>query len=544
MDQATSTNEETLAVGAPSTFHSIVSGKIALVGFFFALCTVVVCVLAPALVRLRAGTQLIASDSFNYAVFSFRMNVIRAGVLLSVWLLVPFFEIVAEFFNTRWRAAYTVGALATACGFLSVFIIYFGNRQFGGWDFSILIDSGWRQILGQRPYTDFISPNPPGFNLGIKYAFQLFGVDWNAQLYFTAIFASVSFLWSYWLLSKLTGSRIASFGMALAIQCAVDLPLCFWWYNNSVSIVATVFFLSCLSYAQRPSSCAARFSYFVSLTVLALMKPNIAGLVGICGITFLAISIRRTRWLIFLTLSAAIATFLVMHLSELSIAAMVASYRAVAIERGGFSRFGLIGMTRLDKIELLVWTLMVASPLFSLLRPLWRRLQTGQWRTTAFYLFVSSALPITLYGMATDGEIKEVECGMLLAAGAFISFGLKLSGPHLRRFYVAMVFTAAMAGIYMGATRIRVLGIGAHQFFEWRDGNVPVANKFFKDTYASPLMRDVIEQVEVAKSANRGPFFLAPELSSRMRLLGSHPLDTCRSIGSQEHRSLAETSRR
>lgn len=175
MDQATSTNEETLAVGAPSTFHSIVSGKIALVGFFFALCTVVVCVLAPALVRLRAGTQLIASDSFNYAVFSFRMNVIRAGVLLSVWLLVPFFEIVAEFFNTRWRAAYTVGALATACGFLSVFIIYFGNRQFGGWDFSILIDSGWRQILGQRPYTDFISPNPPGFNLGIKYAFQLFG---------------------------------------------------------------------------------------------------------------------------------------------------------------------------------------------------------------------------------------------------------------------------------------------------------------------------------------------------------------------------------
>ena len=96
----------------------------------------------------------------------------------------------------------------------------------------------------------------------------------------------------------------------------------------------------------------------------------------------------------------------------------------------------------------------------------------------------------------------------------------------------------------MGATRIRVLGIGPRQFFEWRDGNVPVANELFKDTYASPLMRDVIEQVEVAKSANRGPFFFGPKLSSRMRLLGSHPLDTCRSIGSQEHRSLAETSRR
>ncbi len=143
-----------------------------------------------------------------------------------------------SFSASRWRSAYTVGALLAACGFLSAFIIHFGNRQFGAWDFGVLIDTGWRQILGQRPYTDFISPLPPAFNLGIKYAFELFGVNWNAQLYFTAIFASISFLWSYWLLSKLTGSRIASFGMALAIQCAVVLPLCFWWYNNTVSIMA------------------------------------------------------------------------------------------------------------------------------------------------------------------------------------------------------------------------------------------------------------------------------------------------------------------
>ena len=102
------------------------------------------------------------------------MNVISAGVLLSVWLLVPFFRRVAELFSTRWRAAYTVGGLLAACGFLSVFIIHFGNRQFGAWDFGVLIDTGWRQILGQRPYTDFISPLPPGFNLGIKYAFELF----------------------------------------------------------------------------------------------------------------------------------------------------------------------------------------------------------------------------------------------------------------------------------------------------------------------------------------------------------------------------------
>jgi len=520
MHEASATNEESIPRDAPPTAHPILSGKIALAGIFIAVCTAVTFFLAPALVRPETGTKLVTSDSFSYAVFSFRMNVIRTGVLLSVWLLVPLFDLVAEFFNTRWRAAYTVGALLAACGFLSAFIIHFGNRQFGAWDFGVLIDSGWRQILGQRPYTDFVSPLPPGFNLGIKYAFQLFGLNWNAQLYFTATFASASFLWAYWLLRGLTGSCVASFCMVFAIECAVVLPLCFWWYNNSVSIAATLFFLSCLFYAKQPNSSPGQLSYFLSLTMLAFMKPNIAGLAAICGIIFLIVSMRHRRRLTFLTLGAAIATFLVMRFSSISIAAMIASYRAVAIERGGFSRFGLIGMTRLGKLELLGWTLMVAAPLFSLLLPMWKQLQDRRWHTVTLYLFLSTALPITLYGMATDNEIKEVECGVLIAVGAFIAFGLKLSGPNLRRFYIAMVFTVAVSGIYMGATRIRVLGIGPHQFFEWRDGNVPVANKFFKDTYASPLMKNVIQQVEAAKSVNQGPFFFGPRIEFAYAVVG------------------------
>ncbi len=519
MHEATATNEESIPHGVPPTFHSIVSGKIALVGILFAVCTIVAFVLAPALVRLEAGTKLVALDSLDYAVFSFRMNIIRTGVLLSVWLLVPFFDRVAEFFNSRGRAAYTVGALVAACGFLSVFIIHFGNRQFGGWDFSILIDSGWRQILGQRPYTDFISTNPPSFNLGIKYAFLLFGVNWNAQLYFTAIFASASFLWAYWLLWRLIGSRLAAFCMAFAIECAVALPLCFWWFNSSVSITATLFFLSCLLYAQQPNSRAAQVSYPSTLAVLVLMKPNIAGLAAICGIIFLLVWMRHRRRPILLTVGAAGATFLIMYFSRISIPAMIASYRG-GIEHAVARRYGLVGMTRLDKLELLGWTLMVAAPLFSLLLPTWKQLRTRQWRTVASYLFLATPLPIALYGMATNSEIKEVECGMLLAAGAVIAFGLRLSSLNLRRFYIAMVFTVAVSGIYMGATRIRVLGIGPHQFFEWRDGNVPVANKFFKDTYASPAMRNVIQQVEAAKSRNKGPFFFGPRIEFTYAVVG------------------------
>jgi len=124
------------------------------------------------------------------------------GFLVFICLVESVFRRWVEILAAAWTSAHTALALATACAFLWLFILHFGNRQFGGWDYGILIDTGWRQILGQRPYTDFITPNPPGFNLAVKYAFTLFGVNWNAQLYLTALFACSSFLWMYWLLQQ------------------------------------------------------------------------------------------------------------------------------------------------------------------------------------------------------------------------------------------------------------------------------------------------------------------------------------------------------
>ena len=219
---------------------------------------------------------------------------------------------------------------------------------------------------------------------------------------------------------------------------------------------------------------------------VGIYETNIAGLAGVCGIVFLMVSMRRRRSLIFLTLGAAATTLLFMRFSGVSIVAMIASYRAAAIERGGFSRFGLIGTTRLGKLELLAWTLMVAAPLFSLLVPMWKRLQERRWRSVALYLFLSTALPITLYGMATDAEIKRWNVGCC-SSGSFRRF---LSWTFWRQ-ASPLLYRDGLhcrdSGTYMGVTRIRVLGIGAHQFFEWRGGNVAVVNKFFVDTYASPL---------------------------------------------------------
>ncbi len=489
---------------------SIFSPKVAAAGALVAACTVAAFIFVPSLVRLSYRSTPLSPDRFDYAVFLARMNTILLGLVLSVWLLVPSLECAAQWLRERWRTAYTAAALLATCGFLSLFIIHYGNQQFGSWDMGIIVDTGWRQILGQRQYTDFITPNPPGFNLGIKYAFQLFGVNWNAQLYLLAIFASATFLWAYWLLLRLLGSRLSALSMAFAIQCVAILPLCFWWYNDIVAVLAALFFLSCLLYSKQPDSPTAQLSYFATLSILVLMKPNTAGLTAICGIAFLIVSIRPRRRFALLTLAAAAATFLILQFNKISIPAMIASYRAVAIERGGFSRFGLVGLTRADEIKLLTWTLVAAAPLLALIGPTLRQMRNRQWRTVALYLFLAATLPITLYGMASDGENKLVECGMLLAAGAVAAFGLRLSGPNLRRLFVATVFALSVCGIYMGAIRIRVYGLSPHRFFEWRTGNHPVPDKFFRDTYASPLMLNVLREVKAVKSADPGPYFFGP----------------------------------
>jgi len=64
--------------------------------------------------------------------------------------------------------------------------------------------------MGQLPYVDSVTPNPPGFNLGAKWAFELFAMGWNANLYFNAIFACVTFLWMYRLMVTLSLGRLAA----------------------------------------------------------------------------------------------------------------------------------------------------------------------------------------------------------------------------------------------------------------------------------------------------------------------------------------------
>ncbi len=457
----------------------------------------------------------------TYVGFLVRLDVILAGGFIAAFQLVPALDSSIRFFRARWCNSYTYGALLGICTFLCVFLIRMGRWQFGGYDMGILVETGWRQIQGQRPYVDFPTATPPGFNLGILYAFQWFGVNWDANLYFSALFACLTFLWMVWLMLRLEMGRLASMAMAFAIESAAMLTLCFWWYNDSVMVLAAVFFLSCLAYASKPRSAAVQVSYVLSLTLLSLMKPNMAGVTIVGGVVLLFLATDRKMRLVLLTLAATAAAVGVLLVNRVSIPAMLASYLAVAKEHGSVSAsFGYQRMIPFEQHAALFWIAVLSVPLLGLVPKITRLAVERKWKRLFYSLFFPMTLIIALYGLATNGEYRDVDCTMLLAAGAFLTFGLHWNGPLLRRVTIAIVFATIVGDLYYGAARIRVFRIGPHRFFEWQDNQNRVEDGFLKNMRVSATMLEAEREIHLAVDANSGPYFFGPRIDFNYAVLG------------------------
>jgi len=216
----------------------------------------------------------------NDFLYETRLLFMPFAVIVAALLLYPEIQRFALFLRAALAARRSQShRLSGACLWLMVFVFYFGNRQFGGFDFSILIDHGWRLVQGQIPYRDFVCTMPRDFFSEASGPFD-FGVRWDAILYATGLFAAGAFLWIYALLRRIIDHPIAAFFTALSVESASNLLLCFWGYNNITTISATLFFLSCVLYLKHPRTVGRRHTYVASLAVLGLMKPQIAGLAG------------------------------------------------------------------------------------------------------------------------------------------------------------------------------------------------------------------------------------------------------------------------
>jgi hypothetical protein len=470
--------------------------------------TVIAWLKAPSLIQHTEGTF---SDDLFYLRAVVKLSVLIVGSLLSTFVLVPSLAACLESLSRHWKSFYTYLSLAAACLFQWAFVVYAGRRQFGAFDYNILMQIGWREVLGQRPYVDFLTTTPPVFNLGILYAYRIFSVSWDANLYLTAFFTCATFLWIYWLFRRLSLNRVAALFIASAIECAAMLTLSFWWYNNTTTILAAILFLSTLVYASDPVAPSAQASYVVSLALTALTKPNIAGVTILgCLAMLLVVCDRRGRTML-LTLSAGVFATVFLLLNHVSIPAMLRSYRGVAGERG-FGVFGFGHMNDFEQYTSLCWLVLLCLPLCALLRRTRFQLQHGDWKAAASTLFFLLAPAVAIYGVATNGEFYQVECTLLLAAGAVIAFGKKLNPPIVVRIYIAFLVAFTIGSLYSGVARLRVYEVGKHMFFEWQDNRNRIASGALTNMQVSGTMIDVERQVEAVMKDNPGPYYFGPRL--------------------------------
>ncbi len=473
---------------------------------------------APGLARYHISGSADLADRLRGREFKLIAGPGACLLFLAAYLLLPSIYRRISKVGWRWRSTYTWPAtLVTACA-IGLFVCYFGNKQFGGYDFSILIDTGWRLVSGQRPYADFVCTTPPGFYLGLKYAFAIFGASWNAQLYATAILGGVSFCWIFWLLSGLMESRLAGFLLTVAIECAAVLTLDFWWYNNVTAITATICFLSSLAFLKRPFSIGMQLSWIVSSALLCLMKPNVAGLLagGAVVLMFVATG-HRVRFAL-LTIAGCLLALTLLGINGISPVGLFASYAAAAAGRGAISNFGFREYAIFDLVRIRVCVAALSLPFLLWVPRFWKTVRQRDVATAAYLLLFVLAPAVSILGMFTNGELKDVEWSIFLASAGVLVF-TSTDRWRLRRFYVAFLCALIASDLYIGAERVRVAGIGPHLFFEW-DADVSPGTPFFDDLRASARFHAVVEQISEVLKQNPQPVFFGPRLEFSYAVFG------------------------
>ena len=130
------------------------------------------------------------------------------------------------------------------------------------------------------------------------------------------------------------------------------------------------------------------------------------------------------------------------------------------------------------------------------------------------------ALIVALYGLTSNSDWRNLECTMLLTAGAVLTFGLRWNGPLLRRVYIAIVFASIAGDLYYGAARARVFRIGPHMFFEWQENQHRIESGFLKNMRVSSTMIEVERELKLATTENPGPDFFGPRLDFNYAALG------------------------
>ena len=140
------------------------------------------------------------------------------------------------------------------------------------------------------------------------------------------------------------------------------------------------------------------------------------------------------------------------------------------------------------------------------------QLRQREWRPVTLSFFFLLGPVIAAYGVATNGEARQVECTLLLVAGAVVAFGLRLNRPTVTRIYIALLLASVAGDLYQGAQRLRIYDGGPHQFFEWQDNGNLIATGALKNIRVSSTMIRVEDQIGGILQREPGPYWFGPRL--------------------------------
>ena len=448
----------------------------------------------------------------------------RWAVFLTAFVLYPGAVGIERAAAKRWRPVHTALLTGLVCGAFGLCIVTWGNHQYAGPDHSLMVDVGWRLFRGQIPYRDFICTLPPGFLAGLRYAYQIFGARWDAILYVDAIFACLTFVWLYKLLSAILRSRVNAFLATIAIECAGVLAGSYWWYNNIASVTATIFFLSCLLYLRRPESTGAQLSYVAALAMIGTMKPNTAFPLAFGCVVLVFLATRAKARFAALTIAGVCCLLVFLTVNQFHVLEMIGSYRAAAAARG-ISAFGFIHRTQSEKIRVTIYVSCMLLPGFVLL---WNQLRDAirarDVRALSIAALLALAPVVGVYAMFTNGEMKDTDFPLMISFGAVMIWGradqaLGLTGlsgatwksEAVLRLYASFLVGLAVSDLYLGASRNR-LEFSEGVYFERADAEYNPGVPYFEHMRASKRMQDVVTQMSQVLRGSGRPVFFGPNL--------------------------------
>src|ERR1035438_1543266 len=100
--------------------------------------------------------------------------------------------------------------------------------QFGGYDYSAMIQAGWIQLSSLVPFKDYPCTYPPLFFLGDRYAFLIFGVRWIAFVLLGAVFAVLSFFFLSRQFRALGFPVVGATSLALTAELGTSVVCSHW----------------------------------------------------------------------------------------------------------------------------------------------------------------------------------------------------------------------------------------------------------------------------------------------------------------------------